>query len=436
MAKNNLVDSAKKVFTLFYCGVVLFLLVYSNSFPSMPFLDNTEKIALVLMVLYIVCFGTKRIKRTFAFKSFKTIFIFNVFLLLYSFFVLLIFGFGNAENILGSLIYFLIIMPIGFLFFSQTIKTKEQLFLLFFIITGIQCIVIFISLLSPTFATKIDSTFNQNLFYDFAQMRKEGYPGGIACITSTGVLQLSLGLMSCVYFIINRKRKLFFFFSFLFYSFVSVAVARTALAVILSCLMIIIIDSFFKKSYQLLKYLLILTFASLAFLLFLNLTHIVEDLPNVFKRLFELESRGLSDGFFDNYFHSATTIIPPVSFETIVGTGITSGTSGAGVMINADGGFIRTYCAFGLPLAIIFYSILLCVMVGNVFKTHLHADRLMLLLFMLIFFIGEFKEPFYYRRYFLLAFFIFSNLSQSKSHIFVSKNSEELIQTPLIKYFN
>ena len=110
-------------------------------------------------------------------------------------------------------------------------------------------------------------------------------------------------------------------------------------------------------------------------------------------------------GFFEGYFAGKTTIIPNVSWKTILGTGITSGVSGNGVAVNVDGGYLRLYVAFGLPLAIVFYVFLYYKLFRAAKSMPDSRLKNVLLLFLVIIIIGEFKEYVIFQQYMLCIFY-------------------------------
>ena len=305
-------------------------------------------------------------------------------------------------------------MPAALLFFSKTIKNENQLMKYLFLITLFQSLVILVCAMNVRIADTLDSVFNQNTYFNYSKMRSEGYPGGIWCITSTGTLQLSLGLISCVYFIINKKSTFFFLLSFAFFSFISIIVARTGVALAVVCLVAMLVSFVLDKRKKLLKSLLIALTIFIAAWLFLFMSPIKDSLPSLFRRLFELKEKGLYGGFFIGYYNGETTRIPAISFDTIIGTGIMSGISGQGIAINADGGFVRMYCAIGLPLCVVFYSFLILLILYLAKKCNLRTDKIIVFLFGLIFFIGEFKEPFFFKKYFWLFLFLFAMFVEKK----------------------
>jgi hypothetical protein len=135
-----------------------------------------------------------------------------------------------------------------------------------------------------------------------------------------------------------------------------------------------------------------------------------DQLEKIFTRLIQLQRRGLWDGFFESYFSVGENRIPEISIKTIIGTGIASGTSGNGVYINADGGFVRSYVSMGLILAIVNYSLIFGLLVKGIRLANDRPKIFLGVLVALLLLIGELKEPFIYKYYFMsiiFAMFVF-----------------------------
>lgn len=86
--------------------------------------------------------------------------------------------------------------------------------------------------------------------------------------------------------------------------------------------------------------------------------------------------------------------IPPLSSETLFGTGLIYGVTDSGIVLNHDGGYVRIYSAIGLIGCIVYYSI-----IYGYYFIHLNhikekIDRWIYLCFIISVMIFELKEPF------------------------------------------
>ena len=133
---------------------------------------------------------------------------------------------------------------------------------------------------------------------------------------------------------------------------------------------------------------------------------------SVFPRVADLFERGVYGSFLKFYFDGGDTVIPPVSWETIIGIGLVSGTSGHGITVNADGGFFRMYAAIGLPLSIVFYIILFAIVLRALSRVRNATVKTVAWFFFAMMLIGEFKEFYLYTRYLLTLYFVFLRVAE------------------------
>ena len=135
------------------------------------------------------------------------------------------------------------------------------------------------------------------------------------------------------------------------------------------------------------------------------------DFDERFSRYEEFKDDGVSS-FFEAYFYGND--IPKISLPTIIGTSIVSGVSGNGVVISADGGFIKNYVALGLLLSIFVYGYLINIFfhIKKKFRgTHIEYVLIFYGLYILF---SDFKEYFLLYRGSLCLFFVFVMLAYNK----------------------
>lgn len=348
-------------------------------------------------------------------KAAKKLFGFLIFAFLYSLFALYISNSMNSFDIsLPRILIFLFLYGgIAYIVFTNWVYSVEELFSILFLVSIIQAIIIFATILSPSIAEIVDNLpINSSQYFTYSTMRKMGYQSGIACITSTGSLQLSMGLIACVYFILNRSKNGAYIFAFFFLSVIMTTVSRTGLLLAIAALIIIMFSKRSSKKYRVIGVLLLVFFVAL---IIIPLTNLGGSLSVIFSRLIRTKEIGLYNSFFDGYFQTGSFItergIPPITWKTILGVGITSGTSGNGVYINADGGFFRLYAALGLPTAIITICYLFFGAIKNTRSIKENSLRIVAIVFVTFLIIGEFKEPFVLStRYMLIMFLVYLTL--------------------------
>lgn len=122
--------------------------------------------------------------------------------------------------------------------------------------------------------------------------------------------------------------------------------------------------------------------------------------------------------------HTANVIqempIPPLSINTIMGTGEVFNTEKLVNSSGNDSGYIQTYYSLGIIMAIIFYISYFMFLISETKTKNLFS----ILFFVFLMFIIEFKEPFIFK--YILPFFILTL-------IFLSKNKDEVVQQKLLK---
>lgn len=143
-----------------------------------------------------------------------------------------------------------------------------------------------------------------------------------------------------------------------------------------------------------------------------------DDLFN-FKRLTNLFENGAKSEFFDGYFYGGDTKVPAISFDTLIGIGITSGTSASGIEINVDGGFARTYASLGIIVAFFYYLTLFSQLYKIIKITKNQILKTTITFFIAIIIIGEFKEFTLFQQYMYCIFFTLLALNK-KSYSSIS----------------
>ncbi len=404
LCKNNIILKS----------IIAFIYIYSLSLKPFP-QANTRRLVCIVVLGIIILFRKKILifKDYSVWKTCRKYYIFQLCVYMYtSILILFLAGKEHGTTISGSILEFLVFGLLGYIMFLNLFDNIDELMHVLLIVTVIQCIIIFSGILFPWASAIIDHFMDDYTlsYFNYSKFRLGGYAGGIGCITSTGSMQLSLGMISASYFIQTKKNNLKYFFLFMFITFISVAVARTSFILSMVAVSIIIITSIFSKNFKLLKNITSIIFVLFIGILVINFTGLASNLPQIFKRFFFLVEHG-SNSFFLAYFDNK---VPPISLHTIIGTGIISGDIGNGTMIIADGGFFRMYTALGLPLSIILYLVVF----GTIFKHFLKAKespiKYTILIFLCYLLIGEIKEPYLYTNYMLVIYTVFVNLAFCK----------------------
>ena len=333
-------------------------------------------------------------------------------MLFYTTFLLLLWGKGTGEtvtNIYINILTFSVAFYYGCKFLFADVDEFMQVIL---IATLLQCLIIFLSLSNSNVYLWIKTTFYSNSYFELSGKLSsmKGYALGIGCFTSKGSQKLSLGIVACLYYIFKKKRNLFYVVSMLIITLASTAVSRTGMAytgIVLLYLFLAFIKESSLKALSIIAKIFFFVLFGIGLVFVFGFQSVLD---SVYWRLEMLFQGGFRD-FFIAYFNAPDTIIPKISIETLVGTGIWSGTSGCGLAINVDGGFIRTYFSLGLMISISYYLFFLS-SYSYVKKNIGKIERSICVVFFAFILIGEFKEPLLFEWYYQTIVFVFMYVSE------------------------
>ena len=399
---------------LFRKSVLIFLMfMFIYSFPiisSINSLTSTRVASVAILFwgffsqnkLFVIQIGNNNAE-----KSFQHYLFINLVLLLYTSFVLILWGEGTGEKVTNIYINILT-FSIAFYFGCRYIfRDVEELMQILLIVTLIQCLIVFASLFSTEVYSWLRTNFYSNSFFELSGKLSsmKGYALGIGCITSKGSQKISLGIVACVYFVLKKKKNTLYLVLMLFITLASTAVSRTGIiytVIAILYLLMIAIKKAPKKAKSILGKIVLVMLIAIGFVFVFNLKSLLE---NIFWRLSVLLQGG-GNSFFSAYFKGADTVIPGISIETLVGTGIWSGMSGCGLMINADGGYVRTYFALGLVMSVIYYVFFGLNYIWGTKKLN-NIEKNVSILFFIFILLGEFKEPLLFDWYYQTIIFVY-----------------------------
>ena len=404
--------SIKKKTANFMRSVLLFLFIFDVHFAGLglPTFLTTRRIVIAVGLMWVWLSG--RWQRPFtgssSLKAFRGIFVLQVLLLIHAGVLLIVIGRGEGLHIYNDIVLFFLTGLLAARVFACLYNSLEDFLNGLISVTLIQvAIIILFAAISPLQQT-VDAflgvaELNENL-------RMRGYVTGFSCSTSKGTLKLTPAIAACVYFIIEEKKRILkYIIYFCIIGAFAIIQARTGLVVVIFGVSAMLFGTGkigMKSLFRVLRPLAVIILLTVSIIYIFQLSDVLKDL---LWRLVDLFEKGLYDGFFKAYFGKtvgSTTVVPPVNWKTIIGTGIVSGESGNGIAVNVDGGFLRLYTALGLPWSVLFYIVMLMFML----KPFRHASGMavkILLFFMVIyiFVIGETKEFFIYDGYSIALYF-------------------------------
>ena len=408
--------------TLFRCmwlSLIMFIYIYSVFVSFIPtFITNFKGMSLIAFALAVALdFFRFKPNDLLPTKGSRSFYAWQVFLLLYVGCVEMVIGKGTGLRIFNSITTMLVYMPLFLYAFKNLFRDKDELFTVLITVSVVQSAVIILGIMVPPFKDWINATFNsvKESNYDWETMSEHGYATGINCMTSKGALQLSLGMIGCLYFILRNRRVGLCWVLYLVISVAASAVARTGLLLaVIGAVVALIYQGRVSvlKIFKHLGVLLVLAGAVFGIVALFDLSEMVEE---VFARLIRTFEDGIYDTFLDFYFDGEATVIPELNSNTFFGTGVTSGLSGNRVLINVDGGYIRTFFALGPIVAVLNYIVIAVVLIKEILRLKEKQDRTLAWVAVLVLVIGESKEYFIYERYYILLIFLFFALCRKEA---------------------
>lgn len=395
----------------FWTVLFLFFYIYEFNFEvfSLPTFITSRRVVVILVIVFLMVRSVIKNGGTSIVLSIdessgsicKKQLILQIVLLVYSVLLIIAIGSGDGEKITADIIKYICFSIVPIYFFCRFFTNLQQLMATLVVVTCIQTVIIIFCLLSPTFAYLLDHTFASGETLEYITSHRAMYAGGLACITAPGAFKYSLGIIACVYFILEQKKNIYFipFFAF---SVVIVMIARTGLIVAALGLFVILIESIKEKNLPCF----LRRGASIAAIVCVCIAlFYIFDLDVFFmtrlKRLILLFQNGAKKEFFDYYFSGENigNKYVKINRETFWGIGVTSGVAGNGVEVNVDGGFLRLLAALGVPMCIVFYLSFL----SFIFRIHRKVTTIgvkhTMLLFVLVLLAAEFKEYTIYSQY-------------------------------------
>ena len=407
--------------TLIRCmllSLALFIYIYSVFVSFIPtFITNYKGISLMAFAAAILLGGFRfKLNDLLPTKGTRGFYGWQLFLLLYVGCVEMVIGKGTGLRIFDSITTMLIYMPLFLFAFKNLFRNTEELCEVLVTVSVIQSAVILVGIVVPPFRDWINTVFNsvKESNYDWEHMAANGYATGINCMTSKGALQLSLGMIGCLYFILRNKHAGRYWVLYAVISIAAAAVARTGLLLAAVGAVVALLfqgKGSASKTFKHVGVLLMLAGFVVCLVWAFDLSGLFGD---VFARLIRTFENGIYDTFLESYFEGETTVIPELNSSTFFGTGVTSGLSGNNVLINVDGGYIRTFFALGPIVAVLNYIVIAAVLLKEIHRLKEKQDRTLAWITVLFLVIGEFKEYFIYERYYILLIFLFFALCRKE----------------------
>ena len=392
--------------------LVLFFYVYNITIPGLPdsFLSRRVAAFLVFVVALFSSKGRLLLKKTKADSHFLLYIGFQFFALFIGLITVAFIGKGSGRSIISNYLETIFFGSMAYLGFKRLFYSIDDFMQICLFTTLLQCMIIIAVLLYPALLNTIIS-IDRNSPWDLRHMAAYGYAVGLGCVTSTGTMKLSIGLLASFYFIsIGKNKKI----NTLFYIVISVvmsAVARTGIVLSGLGFFAIIILLWSRGMYKTLRTLFYVIIGVVAFYIIFMKTPIGPFISNALRRIIYSTTNRTWKEWFSGWYKGETTIVPPLS---MFGELITSGTSSLGHQINVDGGFRKVLFAMGVPLGLFYYGLVTFISLREANKQICIEYSLLIWLFFGFIVCGEFKEFFIFDVYFLVLLMVNRHLLELK----------------------
>jgi len=322
------------------------------------------------------------------------------------------YSFSSDSAQLSRLLWFTLYSIVAPFLFVSFIKSRNELLYLISFAVALQAMFAILSFINPAIKELFyslvifTSNFNEDQVLRAVAFASIG-GAGLSVIQSIGVIS-SLALLKTNKFSLYRNVLLWFVVIIIVISIV--LIGRTGLFISILCLLI-----YFISELKNFKNIIII---SLIFIAFYQI-----DLNNTLEKLTS-DVDGFNGDMFTAWVENAFKIknndtseelanmpIPPISLETIIGTGRVVHESGFGNASGHDSGYIQTYYSLGLLVAGFFYTIYFFFLRDQIKRKKI--NYLYILLF--IMFMIEIKEPFIFQ--YAFPFFVLSMIIVSDKMI-------------------
>lgn len=387
--------------SFFLNSILVFFIIFDVSFAILPALTSA-RIILLFFLIRVNFSNTIKLK----FSNNIIVFLSILFLL----FIGSIIQYINSNDFIQSsrLLWFSIYSIITPYLLSKHFSNLKEFLSCFLFSTFIQSVIAIFSFFNPAVKQSISSLIvvgGNDL--DEAIYRAISFSGSsgaaLSVIQFCGVYS---GLFLLTKYSFSKLNCLFIWIGLIFSLLSTLIIGRTGLICSLFAVIIFSISQFnFKKLFYFLT--IVILISQINFLSILETQ--TESIP------------GFKVDFFLNWIEEAFTVkdnntanainempVPPLNFNTILGTGEIFNYDTMRNSSGNDSGYIQTYFSLGIILAFVFYFsyfLFLILQIGN-------KNKFFIFILISLLFLIEIKEPFMFK--YMFSFFVFSFILLSK----------------------
>lgn len=396
-----MISKSSNFFLFIIKTILLFCFIYEFRLTIAPSpLFSSRKIVFVLLLAYLLL-KKYRMPVVFKEKEFKSLFKICGVCLTYSIIVYMLVG-GSGTSIISWFVFTLMYSLIGVLLFTHLFDNNlDTILKSLALVTLFQAFWCISTFYVTGFRVLNDALFvieeNENIdFLTTGRVRSIGAAGA-----SLSVL-LSLSSYSFLYFISKGEKVLINSVLFIICAYATMLAGTTGLLIILVSVTCVVSLSLVNKR----KGLIFALFVVFALFFFLSNTDKFMDSDKYYRVTYKIIDLFLNREESGTLQNLSNQIVPPVSFETVIGTGLSRGVSVTGIVCDHDGGYFRTYFGLGLIMTIIFYGVLFYTMYKMTNKIKNTPRQLFILSYWAVCIVIEYKEPFLFKYIPLFIFII------------------------------
>jgi hypothetical protein len=402
--KRNESNYKIKLLGLTFSILVLFFTVFSIS-PAGWIIKPR-----ILMMIFVSVLFIKYIlvnQKAINFRMNKTDFQWIIsasFILIYTYLITISNHLEGQENALSSTFNFFLFVGIFPFLVLPIFKDEIHFSKAMTLATLIHSLIVIFSFLNPSVRFFLES------FQTFTFERYAFRVVGLGIAGAGGSVYLFSGLITNAYLLIfsNEKSKYIYLYSFILIFIAIALVGRTGFYCALMLLVFMILLNIHKVNLWTNKILRIIIplipFMIIAYFVTKNIEYNKELFNYTYNRLFELFNNGSTV----KELNQMNDTLPPLSFHTFFGTGVTRGAISTGLNIQHDGGYAKRYASIGVLGLIISYFVFFMYILRLTSNVPIKA-RGFIIFNLILLYVIEYKEPFM----FMLAYpFILIMLSK------------------------
>lgn len=385
--------------------LIMFLFIYEIQLNSAPDFFTSRKIIAFITIASGIYKPKDMLKKIRDGNLFLAI-------VIYVMLITLIFP-GTGEKILPGVVYFYLYVCIFPSFFKKYYKSIDELYTSFIGSGLIQSGIVFLQFFVKSFGKFLDKFFANAGNVEYTRYTRAT---GLGCEGATLGFFLAVSMMACAYFMVNKKNPVKYI---IYYAIIFVAACLASRTGLLLGTVILVYALLYQAKKSVAR--LFIEVAVVAFIVYKVNGLINENISNMRVGYLMDWWKGIFDTKKGSSLYAISKMeIPPISFETIIGTGIRRGTSSAGTMIWNDMGYVQSYFAMGLICSILFYLSLLKKSIKKIMTVKDAGLKYILLFWLILIYVMEMKEPFImkYIPVFLInmSYYVFENERESSKN--------------------